>query len=174
MPNVLNQNLAVIGWNLDNCEESAATLLFELFPDTVYSEDIIKAFEYTFDLKATGDYSARRNAIIAAHRARGGLSKTYFENLGNTLGLKQVDPYTVVLTTGTGNVPFIVSTYSPITSPQGPATLLPGVLTDPPYTSTPYTIIVIVTGSAGPELELEKLFDRLVPAHCVFSYTYVL
>ena len=173
MPNVLNQNLAVIGWNLDNCEESAATLLFELFPDTVFSESIIEAFETTFDLKATGDYSARRNAIIAAHRARGGLSKAYFEDLGNTLGLKQVDPYTVTLTSGTGNLPFVIATYSPNTSPQGPATVLPGMITDPPWGESQYTITVIVTGSAGIETELEKLFDRLVPAHCVFEYTYV-
>ena len=52
-------------------------------------------------------------------------------------------------------------------------TVLPGMITDPPWGESQYTITVIVTGSAGIETELEKLFDRLVPAHCVFEYTYV-
>lgn len=172
MTNVLNQNLAVIGWNLDELEEDISTLLLELFPDTVFSESILKSFERVFDLKPTGDYTARRNAVIAAHRARGGLSQQYFEDLGNTIGQKQVDPYTVVLNPGTQGLPFIIADYSPSTSPQGYATELPGQINDP-SSSTSYVIEVIVTGSAGPENELEKLFNKLVPAHCTFTYTYV-
>ena len=173
MANVLNQNLAVMGRALDECEELGSTLLLELFPDTMFSEDILIAFEETFDVPPVGDFSARRNAVIAAHRTRGGLSQQYFEGRGNTMGLRQVDPYTVVLSPGTGDIPFVIATYSSTSSPQGPATLLPGMLTDGPWDESPYTIIVIVTGVAGPETQLEKKFNRLVPAWCNFTFTYV-
>ena len=176
MANVLNQNLAIIGKALDDCEDMAATLLLELFPDTVYTNEILKAYETTFGLKSIGDYSARRNAVIAAHRARGGLSLSYYETLGNTMGLRQVDPYTVTLVPGTGLLPFVVHEYSPLTSPQGPATLLPGAVTDGPWTDTWYTITVYVVGTtlpiSGPEVQFEKKFNALVPAHCNFIYNY--
>ena len=173
MANVANQNLGVIGKNLDDCEEVGATLLLDLFPDTVITESILTSFERVFDVQPVGDYSARRNNVIAWHRARGGLSKAYFEGLGNTMGLRQVDPFTVTLTSGTGNVPFVIATYSPTSSPQGPATLLPGMITDPPYTSSVYTITVIISGGSDPETELEKKFNARCPAHCNFVYVYI-
>lgn len=172
MANVLNQNLAVIGKNLDDCEEVGSTLLLELFPDTALSESIIQAFERVFDVKPVGDYTARRSNIIAAHRARGGLSKDYFESLGNKMGDRAVEPFTVTLTSGTGNIPFVIADHAPNTSPQGPATLLPGAVTDPPWDTSVYTITVLIFGSAGPEYELERKFNARCPAWCNFIYTY--
>jgi uncharacterized protein YmfQ (DUF2313 family) len=168
MYNRYKENLWVIGKNLDLTEDNAGTLLEEVFPDT--SDNLLEAYETTYDLNKTGNTVERRNRILMAMRRRGGLSKTYFENMGNLLGLGY---YTVVVTEGTGNLPFVIHDYSPISSPSGPATLLPGRLYDPPYTDTPYDIVVTVTGVAGPEAELETLFSRLKPAWTTMSFVYV-
>ena len=118
--------------------------------------------------------------MIAAHRAHGGLSKDYFEALGNTMGGNTyVDgtwsggDYTVMIEQGTANVPFVVHDYSPLTDPKGPATLLPGRVYNDTTSAGPYEITVTITGSAGPEKELENKFNKLKPAHTVFYYTYV-
>jgi len=171
MADVTRQNFAVIGKNLDICEDLAKTLLSELFPET--SIYLLEYFERLFDLKSDGDLEARRNKVIAAHRQRGGLNKLYFENIGNVMGDRAIDPYTVSIAEGVDPNPFIIHTYSPISSPTGPATLLPGLLYDPPFADSCYNITVTVTGVSGPENELEDLYNKIKPAWTVWSYVYV-
>lgn len=168
MPDVYRQNLQVIGENLDSCENNASTLLEECFPDTTV--ELITYFERVYQTLNTGTLAARRARVIAAIQARGGLTKTYFETLGNALG---AGVYTVVITPGTGNLPFVVHEYSPHSSPAGPATELPGAVYDPPFGQSPYQYTVTVTGSAGPELPLEVLLNRLRCAWIEFLYVYV-
>jgi uncharacterized protein YmfQ (DUF2313 family) len=142
--------------------------LDELFPDTTV--DLIASFERVFNLSASGTIPERQQRILAAYRALGGLSIAYLEDLGDVLGN---GVYTVVLTEGSDNVPFTIHEYSPLTHPAGPATLLPGPVYDPPFDNTCYTITVTVTGSAGPENELEKLYSRLKPTWTEFVYVYI-
>ena len=148
---VLRQNFYVMGKNLDDVEENADLLLKELFPDT--TEHLLEDFERVYRTQDTGTLAERRSKVIAGHRARGGLSKVYFETLGDEFGGGN---YTVVLTEGAGLLGFIVHEFSPNTSPAGPATLLPGQLSDS-FGSSFYEITVTVTGVSGPEPELEDL-----------------
>lgn len=119
--NVLDSNLYIIGKHLDLLEDSANDLLTELFPDTTTL--LLRNFEKAFSLSSEGTTQERRNRIISAHRQRGGLSKAYFEAIGNTLGNGL---YTVSISEGTELIPFIVAPYSIYTSPKGPATPIPG------------------------------------------------
>ena len=166
--NKLRENFEVIGKHLDECEDSASLLLEELFPDE--TNLLLEDYERNYNLSNAGDVATRRNRIITAMRARGKLNKAYFEGLGNKLG---DGSYTVSIAEGTDNIGFIIHTYSKNTSPKGPATVLPGILEDPPFDDNPYNITVTVTGVAGPETDLEKLYDRLKPAWTKFNYVYV-
>lgn len=168
MSDVYRQNLEVIGQNLDDKETVAATLLDECFPDE--TTELITWFERIYQTDPSGTLAARRAEVIAAIRNRGGLTETYLEGLGNALG---GGVFTVDIQASAGNLPFVVHTYSPNTSPQGPATVLPGALYNPPFTVHPHLLEVIVTGSAGPETALEILFERIKPAWIDFYYTYV-
>jgi len=167
---LMRENMLVIGAHLDATEDYGAYLLDQLFPDTIGEEDIIQSFERVYDLSNAGTDEQRKDRIIAAHRQRGGLSKAYFEEIGDNLGSGD---YTVSIAEGTDNLPFIIHTYSPTSSPVGPATLLPGKLYDGPFTDTCYNITCTVTGSAGPETALELMYDRLKPPWTSFSYVYV-
>jgi len=122
------ENFEVQGRHLDLCEDSGTTLLNELFADT--TEVLLSYFETTYALVVGPSDSVilRRNRIIAAMRARGGLPKQYFEDLGNKLG---GSVYTVSITEGTGAIGFLVHTYSKYTSPLGPGTIIPGVIETP-------------------------------------------
>ena len=102
-------------------------------------------------------------------RARGGLTKAYFEGLGNDLGDGE---YTVSIAEGTGSIGFMIHTYSNNTSPRGPGTIIPGVLEDAPFDASPYKITVTVTGAASAP-DLEKLYDRLKPEWTQFDYVYI-
>lgn len=167
---VLRENLFVMGKYLDQVDSSAFILLEDMFPDvtTLFLED----YERVYRLPSTGTDAERRAKIVAAHRARGGLSKEYFEDLGNDFGGGN---YTVTITEGTSQYTgFIIHEFSPNTIPAGPATLLPGVISEPDeYNNSFYCITVTVTGIAGPDTELEDLFNRLKPAHTKFQYVYV-
>ena len=165
--NVLDANLYIIGKYLDEAEDSADDLLIELFPDTTTL--LMENFEKTFNLSSEGTTAERRNRIVSAHRQTGGLSKAYFEDIGNTLGTGK---YTVSIAEGTDSIPFIVHTRSRFTSPRGPGTTLPGKLYDAPFSDGPYHITVTVTGSAS-EPDLEKLYERLHPPWTIWSYTYI-
>lgn len=164
---VLRENFYVMGKYLDETEDSGTLLIDDLFPDV--TEFFLEDYERIYKLDSEGTDADRRSKIIAAHRARGGLSKEYFEALGDTFGGGN---YTVVLTEGTGTPGFIVHEFSSTTVPPGPATLLPGQISDS-YASSFWEITVTVTGSSGPETNLENLFNRLKPAHCRYIYVYV-
>lgn len=159
----------VSGRYLDFCEDSGNVLLDEIFADT--AEQLLSFFEETYNLVVDpGDsVETRRNRIVAAMRARGGLNKAYFEAIGNKMG---DGDYTVSLAEGTGSIGFIVDTYSKYSSPQGAATVLPGQITAPPYDESCYLITVTVTGAISAP-DLENLFARLKPAWTRFVYSYV-
>jgi uncharacterized protein YmfQ (DUF2313 family) len=167
---LMRENMMVIGSHLDATEDYATYLLAQMFPDTVNEEDILLSFERIYNLSSEGNNAKRRNRIVSAHRQRGGLSKAYFEDIGNKLG---DGTYTVAITEGTDNFPFIIHTYSPTSSPAGPATLLPGLLYSSPFTDTPYYITVTIVGSAGPEEDLEAMYDRLKPPWTIWDYRYI-
>lgn len=166
--NKLKEYFKITGKHLDIVEENISWLLEQLFPDK--TSILLDEFEKAYNLKSDGTTTERQNRIISAIRAKGLLTKAYYEGIGNTLGSGN---YTVSIAEGTGSIGFIIHTYSPNTSPKGPATLLPGMLEDAPFTGSPYYITVTVTGSAGPETELENLYARLRPAWTSWSYTYV-
>lgn len=79
----------------------------------------------------------------------------------------------MVITEGTGGLPFMVHTYSSLTTPTGPATLLPGAIRQPPVEDTCYTLTATVTGGDYPESDLEDMFNKLRPAWTNFLYVYV-
>jgi len=165
------ENFEVSGHYLDLCEDSGAYLLDELFPDTTQSDTILSWFETTYNLTVElGDsIETRQNRIIAAMRARGGLSKQYFEDLGNKLG---DGDYTVSIAEGSGTIGFIVATYSKNTIPTGAATVLPGAIYSAPFGQSCYLITVTVTGTAAAP-DLERLYARLKPAWTKFVYVYI-
>ncbi|MCK5450244.1 MAG: DUF2313 domain-containing protein [Candidatus Omnitrophica bacterium] len=162
-------NFHVMGKFLDYCEDQGALLLDDLFPDTTTL--LMESFEETYNLLvAPGDSDTiRRNRIEAAVRARGGLTKAYYESLGNKLGS---GIYTVSLAEGTGAIGFVIHQYSIHTSPQGPGTPLPAPIHNGPFGSSCYLITVTVTGAASAP-ELENMYERLKPAWTKFEYTYV-
>ncbi len=163
---VLRQNFFIMGSHLDDCEDNATLLKKDLFPND--SSHLLSDYERVFQLSGVGTISERQSKVTAAHRARGGLSKAYYEGLGNTMG---GGDYTVKITEGTGGPGFIIHTWSPTSSPMGPATLLPGQLwTD--TTGTCYNILCSVVGDAGPIPELEDMYNRLKPAHTDWTYAY--
>ena len=163
----MRENLQVVGTHLDACEDMGMYLQVDIFPDTTTT--LLESYERIYDLIDTGSTTDRRERIVTAHRWRGGLSKAYFEALGDAMG---GSVYSVSIAEGTDSLPFIIHTYSPTSSPRGPATLLPGVLRDAPFTDGPYHITVTVTGSAGPETDLEEMYDRIKPPWTSWSYVY--
>lgn len=164
---ILRENYSVQGKYLDNVEDSANLFLVEMFPDTTTL--LLSDYERVYDLDNSGTIAVRRQRVLTAMRAQGGLSKTYFEGLGNTLGQGS---YTVSISEGTDNIGFIVAEYSDFTSPKGPATSLPGLIEPEPYGDGPHNITVTVTGVASAP-ELEKLYDRLKPSWTEWNYIYI-
>lgn len=165
---VLRENLNVIGKHLDECEDNGTLLMHDFFLDQC--EYLLEDYERVFSLPGTGTDTQRQNKITTGLRARGGLSKQYFEDLGNKQG---EGDYTVIITEGTGASGFIVHQYSPLTSPMGPATILPGAVYAGPFDASYYVITVTITGIAGPDKELESMYERLKPAHTKWQYVYV-
>lgn len=165
--NKMRENFYVLGKNLDIAEDASNELLDDLFPDV--TENFIEDYERVYNLSSDGDEIARRNRIISAMRQRGGLTMAYYESIGNKLG---EGVYTVVITEGTGNIGFIVATYSRDTSPSGPATVIPAPVTPFVLGTTPYDITVTITGSSS-EPDLEKTYERLKPPWTIFNYVYI-
>jgi uncharacterized protein YmfQ (DUF2313 family) len=79
--NKIQENFAVIGKHLDMAEDAADELLLNLFPDVTI--DFLADYERVYNLVSTGTSQQRQNRILSAMRQRGGLSKAYFENIGN-------------------------------------------------------------------------------------------
>ncbi len=160
--NVLDENLYIFGKHLDAAEDSGKLFLEEIFPDE--TDLFVADYERVYNLSSAGKtVTERRNQIIAAMRARGGLDKDYFETVGNALGDGE---YTVSIAEGTDSIPFVVHSIASL------ATALPGTLYDAPFTDTPYNITVTVTGVASADT-LEALFNRLKPAWTSFDYVYI-
>jgi len=84
MSNNLEDNFAILGKNLDLAELASDELLNDLFPDV--TENFLADYERVYALSNSGTDVERRNRIISAMRQRGGLSKVYFEAIGNKLG----------------------------------------------------------------------------------------
>lgn len=177
---ICRENLRVIGNELDAVDSTAVILINDMYPTD--SSSLLPNFETTFQLpKNVGSTAQRRARVLAAHRARGGLSKAYFEILGNTMadntynsttGYWEGGDYSVGITFGTNNLGFMIHNYSPNTDPKGPATLLPGRIYNDTTSDGPYKITVNVTGSSGPESDLENKFNKLKPAHTDMTYVY--
>jgi uncharacterized protein YmfQ (DUF2313 family) len=165
---VLRQNLSIMGSHLDDTEDNATLLKKDLFPDD--SSHLLSDYERVFQLSGVGTVSERQSKVVSAHRARGGLSKAYFEGLGNTMG---GGDYTVNITEGTGGAGFIIHEHSSLSSPTGPATILPGQLYTTDTTGTFYNITCTVVGDAGPIPELEDMYNRLKPCHTDWTYAYI-
>jgi len=166
---VLRENFYVCGKHLDACENTALDLSVDLYPDDTTS--FLGDYERVYRLSGIGSTETRQNRIVTAHRARGGLTEAYYENLGNTLG---DGSYTVNFSDGTGGIPFIIHTYSSLSSPRGPATLLPGQLYEEATGTTPWHLKVDVSGVSGPEQDLEDMLNRLKPAHCDMTFVYTI
>ncbi len=160
--NVLDENLYIFGKHMDIMEENGELFNEEIFPDE--TDTLLEEYESVYNLSRAGlTTDERRNQIISAMRARGGLSKDYFETVGNAMGSGE---YTVSIAEGSDAIGFMVHTSSP------PATQLPGQLYDSPFVDNPYNITVTVTGVAAAP-NLEALFNRLKPEWTAFNYTYV-
>lgn len=166
--NKLKENLKIIGKHFDNVQNDINWALDEVFPDR--SIFLIEYHEQMYDIHKEGTIEERRNHVLTAVRARGGLSKTYFEALGNSLGFGR---YTVSISEGSDAIGFRVATLSPNTVPKGPATIIPGLIVSGPFVDGPWNITVLVSGVAGPETDLEETYNRLKPSHTIWDYTYV-
>lgn len=95
--------------------------------------------------------AGRRSTVLARVRARGGASPSYFEGLAGALGLTAVVE----------------------SAPYEPFRVNQNRCNDLLYGSGwAYVWIVHVTDSAGPEPQLEALFDRLKPSHTTAHYSY--
>ena len=160
--NVLDENLYIFGKYMDQVEDDGNLLLREIFPDV--TNLFLIDYERIFNLSPVDlTVPQRRNQIISAMRQRGGLSKAYFEGIGNALGDGE---FAVVLTEGSDNIGFTIHTIESL------ATALPAKLYDAPFSDGPYNITVTVTGVSA-SVKLEAMFNRLKPAHTNFDYVYV-
>ena len=159
--NKFEENLFVIGKLFDRAEYSAEVLLNEMFANTAMF--MLEQYEKEYQLKSDGTISKRRARIVAAIRAKGGLSRAYLKSVGDALG---DGVYTIAVTEGSGVPGFILHSNPDI------ATKLPGVLRDEPVTDSCYTLTITVTGGTDPEEDLEALMTKLKPAwtNLVFSY----
>ena len=166
--NKAEENFFVMGKALDIAKFWTSELLIDMHPSTC--KYILSYYEKMYQLRSSGSTSTRRYRILAAMRARGGLTKSYLEGVGNLLGTNR---YTVTITEGTGALPFILHAYSKLTHPAGPATLLPNPMRSTTASNTCYTLTATVTGVQYDE-ELETLFNRLKPAWTNFLYEYFL
>ena len=165
MEGVLNEDLDIEGFYLDNCYYAAggkspadATnapkgLHAEMFVDT--AQLLLGDYERIYNLASTGSVAERRVRIQTAIVAKGGMSVEYFTALALTLG------YTITVTEGS-DLLFYVGTASP------PATELPGSL----YDETATWIWMVAVSGAYSAPELEKLFQRLRPAHTLVTFSY--
>ncbi len=162
----IRDNMRIQGKYLDHAEDSSEAMYKDLYPDV--STEFLADWERVYNLKSTGTDAVRQARIQSAMNQRGGLSKAYFEKIGNLLG---GGIYTVSIAEGSDALPFIVAPYSPETDPQGPATLIPGAIT-PGGSNNCYYITVTVTGSSS-ETELEDLYDRLKPPWTIWNYVYI-
>lgn len=77
-------DLTLEGQNLDSTRNRAKVLLAELLPD--HTDELLQNWERVYDLNGSEKpISARRNAIIAKMRERGGQSIPYFQSLAEAL-----------------------------------------------------------------------------------------
>ena len=167
MSNNLEDNFAIIGKHLDIAELASIELLEDLYPDV--TNEFMEDYERVYKLINTGTQIQRHDRIVSAMRQRGGLSKAYFESIGNKLG---GGIYTVSISQGTGNTGFIIAPRSVSSSPAGPATLIPGLITTVTTGDNQYYITVTITGSSS-EPNLEKLYERLKPAWTIWDFIYI-
>lgn len=139
------------GTHLDDALAASQALLYEAFPDTC--DDTLEAWERVYGLVA-GDATveARRAALVARVRERGGLTIEYFVSLASALG------FAVTVTEGDGGDPFRAGL-----SEAG----------DMVYDiEEQWTWTVNVAGSAGPEDALESLILDLAPAWTEVDFAY--
>lgn len=151
----LDNDLEIEGYWLDSCEESAWQLLEEFFANT--TNRLISTWEslYSIDTDDTATLDERRDTVVAARRATGGLTIEYFEDIADGLG------YSISISEGIGNL-FKVGFSIP------PATPIPAKLYD---ISERYTWTVTVSGVSSAD-DLETLFIKLAPAHTKVSFVY--
>ena len=171
MGNSVRDNAYVLGRAFDRVEDDIILLLNqEIFPDTAVG--LLEIWEEAYNTKRGDGRSLdqRRNRVLAAIRATGGMSEEYFLGLGNTLGEGR---YTITITqpAGLAGSLFIIHQYSPTTDPPGPATPLPGLLYED-STSLAFNWVVNVNGVAGPEQDLEDMFNRLKPVWSKLTFIY--
>jgi uncharacterized protein YmfQ (DUF2313 family) len=172
MGNAVRDNAYVLGRAFDRVEDSIRLLLDqELYPDTAIG--LLEIWEKAYNTKR-GDSSSleqRRARVLAAIRATGGMSEEYFLGLGNTLGSGR---YTITIDqpAGLAGSLFIVHQYGPDTDPPGPATPLPAPLYEN-STDLAFNWVVNVDGVAGPEEDLEDMFNRLKPAWSRLTFNYI-
>ncbi len=82
-----HENLKIVSKQLDIADDKAIELLAETSPNTATTEWLLEEWEKLCGIKnITAAITSRRNAVIAALRARGGLSKPYFRKLAEGLG----------------------------------------------------------------------------------------
>ena len=166
--NKMRENFQILGKYMDVAEAASLELLLDLYPDV--TENFLADYERVYGTSNAGTDTQRKNRVISAMRQRGGLTKEYFEAIGNKMG---AGDYTVSISQGTSAIGFIVAPLGEYDSPPGPATSIPGEIAPVTASGSPYYITVIVTGTAGPEPELEKLYERLKPAWTIWTFIYV-
>jgi uncharacterized protein YmfQ (DUF2313 family) len=160
--NKFEENLYVIGKNLDLAYYYGKVLLSEIFPHT--SSYILDKYEQEYGLKSEGGTTQRRQRVLSAIRKKGGLSKAYLESVGNTLGEGR---YTISIAPGSGEPPFVVHTNSP------PGTKIPAAIRSVPVSDSIFFLDITVTGGNNPETELESMMEEIKPAWTVLHFVYL-
>ena len=158
---------AVEGAAFDECSANIDALMLELFPDTASLSlpDWERVYALLFPPPST---AARRNAILAAMNATGGLSAAYFIRLAANLG------YTITVTPG-GDIPLFKCDHSKCGDILGGSSLTFYWFIDGVGVGLPIYFKCDISRCGDVLLyqdpnPLQILFERLKPAHSVIVW----
>lgn len=145
---------------INRADTAADALLEEIFADTATD---LASWERVYDItpESTATEAQRRQEIIAVVRATGGLSRSYFENLAKGLG------YTIGAAGSTDpHVRLLEGEYPPF---RAGVSVAGDAVWDQTSGASTYTVVVSGT-SITTDTALQRLFNRLAPAHIEFTY----
>ena len=163
-----DDDIAIEGAHLDAAAESAAVLLNEIFPDLAYQT--LTSWERVYNLIPSdgATIQSRRDAVIQAIRARGGLSRAYFIALAAIHGWTiTIDEFFPSMCGWTRCGDYLAGEeFKWIWRINAPEKAI-------------YQARAGISAAGErllwwvPDIELENLFNRLKPAHTIVLFNYL-
>jgi uncharacterized protein YmfQ (DUF2313 family) len=158
--------LKILGLQLDTVDNDAINLFNEMFPNTATITGLLASWEVLTGIVTdnTLTLAQRRDAIVAALRARGGLSVAYFKNLAYALGYNYglgATPPRIVFEEGVLYVPFRAD-YS-----------VAGDQVWTPNGDQHVHMVQIYTDEVIAQEALERTFNKLKPVGIDFHYLFL-